>query len=200
MITEGPLDAIAIAIASETSRYAPVALCGIVLTARQVSALAGACDLNATGVLVAFDGDAPGQRAAARAYQLLRPHASRIEAVALHPGGDPAQLLRASGPAALASALACRRHPLADLAVDAAIEKWSRWLTFAEGRVAALRCAAPIIAALPPPEVGRQVARIAARLDLDHATVTEAVTDALPETLSATMQFHLGRAIPQSVR
>jgi len=52
-------------------------------------------------------------------------------------------------------------------------------LRFSEGQVHALRAAAPLIAAMPPAHIARQVARLAAILRLDHATVTEAVTDAL---------------------
>jgi len=51
--------------------------------------------------------------------------------------------------------------------------------------VHALRAAAPVIAALPPAQVGRQVIRLAHRLHLDHPTVTEAVTDALTGLIDA---------------
>jgi hypothetical protein len=53
-----------------------------------------------------------------------------------------------------------------------------RWLLPFELR-GSLRAVAHLVAAMPPPDVGRQVARLAARLSLDHAMVTEAVTDAL---------------------
>ncbi|HET9895840.1 MAG TPA: toprim domain-containing protein [Streptosporangiaceae bacterium] len=186
VITEGPLDAIAIAIAADLAgsvSYAPVALCGSAITARQVESLAEACDLRHTGVLVALDNDTAGQHATVRAYRLLSRLASRIEAVDLAPASDPAQVLRDHGPAELGAALACRRYPLADLVIDASIEPWSRWLGFAEGQIGALRAAAGVVASMPPPDVGRQVARIAARLDLSYAIVTTAVTDALTQRL-----------------
>ncbi len=221
VITEGPLDAIAIAIASEgnaevraegsgpaRARFAPVALCGSALTAHQVSALATAGNLSATGVIVAFDDDAPGRRAAVRAYHLLSPHAAHLSAVDLSaapdspcgdcpgrdsptsnsPGRDPAQILRDEGPAALVALLTRRLHPLADLVVDAQVGHWSPWLDFAEGQIGALRAAAGVVAAMRPPEVGRQVARLAARLDLDYGTVTAAVTDALERHIQAGAQ------------
>ena len=80
--------------------------------------------------------------------------------------------------------LGSRTQPLADLVIDAEVARWDRWLQYAEGQIHALRAAAPLIAAMPPPDVARQVARLADRLGLDHATVTEAVTDALPDIVA----------------
>jgi DNA primase len=183
VIAEGPLDVMAIAMA-DRHRYTPVAPCGTALTSRQVNALNQACDLRSTGVLVAFDSDDAGRRAAINAYHLLSLVTDRIAMVNLPAGSDPAQILRDHGPVALAELLTRSRLPLADLVIDAEIDKWSRWLSFAEGQIGALRAIAPVIAAMPPRDVARQVARLAHRLSLDHATVTEAVTDALTQLIS----------------
>ncbi len=75
-------------------------------------------------------------------------------------------------------------QPLADLVIDAEVDKWRRWLRHAEGRINALRAAAPLVAAMPPEHVARQVARLAERLDLEYAIVTGAVTDALPQVIA----------------
>jgi DNA primase len=184
VIVEGPLDAMAITGSGE-DRYVGVAPCGTSLTARHVAALANATDLAAAGVLVAFDDDAAGRRAAVRAYHLLAPITTGVEAVVLPAGRDPAQVLADHGPAVLAATLAEHTRPLADLVIDAELEKWSRWLEHAEGRINAMRAAAPLIAAMPPDHVGRQIARLAERLDLDYATVTCAVTDALPAVIAS---------------
>jgi DNA primase catalytic core len=176
VLTEGPLDAIAVALASPD--YAPVSLCGTALTARQA-------DLLRTGhteIIVAFDADRSGRRAAVSAYQLLR--SGQTTAVVLPPGSDPAQVLDEHGPGVLAAMLS-RRQPLADLVVDAEIDRWTRWLGFAEGRIGALRAAAAVVSAMPACDVGRQVGRLAERLGLDNATVTEAVTDALTRSVSS---------------
>jgi DNA primase len=178
VIVEGPLDVMAIAAIGDGG-YAPVALCGTALSAAQVQVLQLAGDLRATGVLVAFDADDAGQRAAVRAYHRLSPYAARTWTVALPPGYDPARLLADHGPAALRMALAQCQRPLADLVVDAAITGWGSRLRFAEGQVGALRGATALIAAMPPPDVARQVARVATRLGLDHPSVTQAVTDAV---------------------
>lgn len=180
VITEGPLDALAIAVAA-AGRYAPVAICGTVLTERQVSVLASACDLRATGVLVAFDPDDGGLRAAVRAYRTLGP--VRTAAVAFPSGMDPARILADHGPDNLASVLGQRHRPLADVVIDAEVASWSQRLHFAEGQVGALRAGAAVIAAMPARDVPRQVGRLAELIGVDHATVTEAVTDALTLSL-----------------
>jgi DNA primase len=74
VIAEGPFDAIAISAASQ-EQYAGLAPCGTALTDRQVAALAGAADLDKTGVLVALDGDRAGRQAATKGRE--------FEAVAL---------------------------------------------------------------------------------------------------------------------
>jgi DNA primase len=177
-IAEGPLDAIAVT-AAERGRYAAVAPCGTALTGQQIAALAATCDLRAAGVLVAFDPDPAGQQAAIAAYHLLSPLTGTLMAAVLPSGHDPASILRHRGPGGLAHAIADSARPLADLVVDAEIDGWSRWLRYAEGRINALHGAAALVAAMPPDHVARQVARLADRLGLDHATVTTAVTNAL---------------------
>lgn len=137
--------------------------------------------LRATGVLVAFDPDQAGRRAAIKAYHLLSSLTDTVLIVTLPSGQDPAQILHDRGATALAVALAEQSRPLADLVIDAEVDRWSRWLVYAEGRINALHAAAPVIARMPPAHVARQVARLARRLDLDYPTVTEAVTDALSD-------------------
>jgi DNA primase len=187
VIAEGPLDAIAVTTASG-GRHAGVSPCGTALTAQHAAALTRAASLSATGVLVAFDSDQAGRRAAVRAYHLLSPLTDEVTAVTLPPGQDPAQVLADRGPAALADMFAGHTQPLADLVVDAEVDRWSRWLGHAEGQINALRAAAPLVAAMPSSHFARQVARLADRLNLDHATVTTAVTDALPEVIARAQQ------------
>jgi hypothetical protein len=181
VIVEGPLDAIA----AGQGRYAAIAACGTALTARHAAALGQAADLHKTGVTVAFDPDEAGRRAAVRAYHLLVPLTHKLAAVTFPAGQDPAQILADTGPAALAEALARCARPLPDLIINAELRRWtSRLLHYPEGQIAALRAAAPLIAAMPPAHVARQVSRLAAVLRLDHATVTEAVTGALTTLVS----------------
>jgi DNA primase len=183
VIVEGPLDAMAVSIAGE-GRFVGIAPCGTALTARHVAALDTVASLASVGALAAFDGDQAGQRAAVKAYHLLILATSEVDATVFPRGQDPAQLLAEQGPRALAAVLTGETRPLADLVVDAELDRWSRWLPHAEGRINALRAAAPLVAAMPPGHVGRQVARLADRLELSYATVTEVVTDALPGVIA----------------
>ena len=183
VIVEGPLDAIAVTAAGQ-GRFAGVAPCGTALTARHASALSRAADLTGAGVLVAFDPDPAGRRAAVRAYHLLSQVTTETSAVLLPPSQDPAQLMSDNGPDALAATLASRTCPLSDLVTDTELEQWTRWLDHAEGQLSALRAAALVVAAMPPAHVARQVARLSHRLSFDYATVTDAVTTALPDVIS----------------
>jgi DNA primase len=183
VIVEGPFDAIAVTTAGQ-GRFAGLAPCGTALTARHTDALNRIADLPTAGVLVAFDPDPPGRRAAVRAYRLLSQLTVGTSAVTLPAGQDPAQILTDTSAEALAAMLADRAHPLADLVTDAEFEQWTRWLDHAEGQISALRAVAPVIAAMPPAHVARQAARLSARLGLPHATVTDAITSALPEVIA----------------
>jgi DNA primase catalytic core len=178
VIVEGPLDAIAVTTAGHDS-YAGFAPCGTALTAHQAAALASAADLPTTGITVAFDPDQAGRRAAVRAYHMLVPFTDGLDALTLPAGHDPAQVLAEAGPSPLAEMLASRIRPLPDLVINTEVARWGRWLRYPEGQIHALRATAPLIAAMPPAHTARQVARVAAILQLDHALVTEAVTDAL---------------------
>jgi DNA primase catalytic core len=182
VLAEGPLDAIAITTAG-AGRHAGLSPCGTAFTSHHAAALARTVDLREIGVLVAFDADPAGQRAAVRAYYLLTPYTTSLAAVTFQPGHDPAQLLAEHGPAALERTIQRDVRPLADLVIDAEIQRWSRWLHYPEGRVNALRAAAHAVAAMPTDQVARQAARLSTQLGLSHQTVTMAITEVLPDVI-----------------
>ena len=189
VIAEGPLDAIAITAAGRRA-YVGVAPCGTALTPAQVTLLAAAARHPAgarrlAAVVVAFDADPPGHRAAIRAHALLRDITSNPLTAKLPAGTDPAGYFRDHGAPALCELLDHQLHPLADLVVDASIAKFDRWLEFTDAKFLALHAVAPLIAALPANQVARQVARVAARIGLTHAEVTGAITAALPKVIEA---------------
>jgi DNA primase len=204
VITEGPLDAIAITVAGRTGSptqrgspahvcYVGVAPCGTALTPAQVRLLNAATTITSTAarghhpaaaVVVAFDADKAGRRAAIRAHSLLRDVPGDLLTVPFPAGSDPAGYFREHSAAALAELLDEQRHPLADMVVDASMAKFDRWLEFTDAKFLALQSVAPLIAALPANQVARQVARVAARLGLTHAEVTSAITGALPEVIA----------------
>ncbi len=180
VITEGPLDAIAVTLTGGEG-LTGLALCGTALTADHVRVLTRSLDLSR--VVLAFDGDQAGRAAAARSYPLFKGICT-ADAVMLSADRDPAGIFTEDGPAALATILTEQTRPLADLVVDAAIDRWQRSLEYAEGRVGALHSAGAAVAAMAPHDVARQIARVAERLGFDHATVTEAVTDCVTSRLA----------------
>ena len=118
VVCEGYMDVIALAEAGFAGAVAPL---GTALTEGQIAEL---WRLVPEPILC-FDGDAAGQRAAARAVEralpLLQPGKSLRFAV-LPPGEDPDTLIRARGPAAMREVLAEAR-PLIDLLWDQELEK-----------------------------------------------------------------------------
>ena len=175
VLVEGPLDAIAV---SAAGSYAGVSPCGTALTPAQVTLLTRTCDLRRAGVVVAFDADRAGRRAAVRAHHLLRGVTDHAVAVVLPAGQDPAGFRRHRGGRARARQLDAG-VPLVDRWVDETVAPFERWLAFPDGKFAALHAAAPLVAGLPSGQVARQVARVACQLGLSFAEVTDAVTGAL---------------------
>jgi len=163
---------------SAAGSYAGVSPCGTALTPAQVTLLARTCDLRRASVVVAFDADRAGRQAAVRAHHLLRGVTDHAVAAVLPPGQDPAGFRRELGGRALARRLDAA-VPLVDLVVDETVAPFERWLVFPDGKFAALHAAAPLVAGLPSGQVARQVARVACRLGLSFAEVTDAVTGAL---------------------
>jgi DNA primase len=168
VIVEGPFDAIAVTLA-DPGRYAGLAPCGTALTSRQAAALSRAADLRHTGVLVAFDDDTAGRKAAVRAYGILRPISDRLQSVTLA-GKDPAEILETEGAAALQAILQDRVRPLSAVVIDAHLGLWERRLCDPAGPLLAMRSTATLIAGLLPPETAgaiRQITRNEELLTLD---------------------------------
>jgi DNA primase len=153
---EGPFDAIAVTTAG-VGHLAGVAPCGTALTPSQAALLASSCSLAETGVLVAFDDDPAGVKAAIRAYRILRPLTAVLRQPALA-GRDPAQILEQEGPREL-RAVTAEAVPLLSVIVDADLGRWEHRMSETEGPLLALRSAAAVLAGLLPPAAAAQVAR-----------------------------------------
>jgi DNA primase len=132
--------------------------------------LAASCDLAHRPLLVARDPDTGGRRAALRDYQVLAPFCPAATTPVLPGTGDPADIYQHGGAAALAAALRSGEHPLADLAVDAALAPFAGGLERkeAEAQVAAVRAAARLLAATRPADMAQQVVRVAGRTGILH--------------------------------
>jgi DNA primase catalytic core len=112
VIVEGPMDAIAVTLASG-GRYIGVAPLGTSLTDEQASQLAAI----GKNPIVATDADTAGRVAAERDFWLLTPYCLDPRYALLPDGSDPADLLALNGPAALTTVLDQAR-PLGERLID----------------------------------------------------------------------------------
>ncbi|WP_062133160.1 DNA primase [Demequina aestuarii] len=127
-------------------------------------------------VVFTFDGDEAGQNAALKSFQLDHQFLAQTF-VAVDPDGlDPCDLRQQRGDRAVTELLA-HRVPLFEFVIRTALR--SHDLDTAEGRVAALRAAAPVVAGIKDralqPEYSR---RLAGWLGMDVEAISRAVTDA----------------------
>jgi DNA primase len=124
-------------------------------------------------VVFTFDGDAAGQKAAMRAFNEDQKFVSQTFVAVESAGLDPCDLRLEHGDAAVRE-LVENKVPLFEFAIRSTIANYD--LDSAEGRIAALRDAAPIVAKIRDgalrPEYTR---RLAGWLGLDVADVAKAV-------------------------
>ncbi len=124
-------------------------------------------------IVFTFDGDAAGQKAAVRAFgEDQRFHAQTF--VAVEPGGmDPCDLRMARGPEAV-RALVDSRVPLFEFVIHTSLRQFD--LDTVEGRVGALRSAAPLVAGIRDRSMQLGYARSLARwIGLDTEEVRREV-------------------------
>ncbi|WP_193314861.1 DNA primase [Georgenia thermotolerans] len=124
-------------------------------------------------VIFTFDGDAAGQKAALRAFEEDQRFASQTF-VAVGPDGlDPCDLRLQRGDAAVRELIA-GRQPLFAFAIRSVLGQLD--LATAEGRVAALRAAAPVVAGIRDQALRWEYTReLAGWLGMDEPTVRSAV-------------------------
>jgi len=173
VLVEGYTDVMACHLAGVTTA---VATCGTAFGAEHIKVLRRLLMDDATmrgSVIFTFDGDAAGQKAALKAFNEDQRFMAHTYVAVAKDGLDPCDLRLAQGDAAV-RALVEDKVPLFEFAIRQTIAAYD--LNTAEGRVAALREAAPIIntirdAALRP-EYAR---RLAGWLGMDAAEVTRAL-------------------------
>ena len=134
-------------------------------------------------VVFTFDGDAAGQKAAMRAFNEDQKFVSQTFVAVESSGLDPCDLRLEHGDAAVRE-LVENKVPLFEFAIRSTIANYD--LDSAEGRIAALRDAAPIVAKIRDgalrPEYTR---RLAGWLGLDVADVAKAVGGSSPAPAGA---------------
>ena len=164
VIVEGPFDAIAVTVA-DPGRHVGLAPCGTALTSKQAAILAQAADLGSAGILVAFDDDQAGRKAAVRAHDILRMVSSRLQSAVLS-GKDPAEILQTQGPEALRTILRDQVQPLSAVVIDAHLAPWERRLQDPEGPLLAMRSMAAVIAGLLPAGTAEAIRQITGNREL----------------------------------
>ena len=127
-------------------------------------------------VIFTFDGDAAGQKAALRAFAEDQKFVARTF-VAVEPTGlDPCELRQTKGDQAVRD-LVESKVPLFEFAIRAALAGVDT--ATAEGRIAGMRAAAPVVAAIRDEALRPEYVRLLAGwLGMDVAPVAKAVKDA----------------------
>ena len=173
VIVEGYTDVMACHLAGVTTA---VATCGTSFGADHIKVLRRLLmddDQMKGQVVFTFDGDAAGQKAAMRAFSEDQKFVSQTFVAVESSGLDPCDLRLQQGDSAVRD-LVENRVPLFEFAIKSTIAAYD--LNSAEGRIAALRDAAPIVSKIRDsalrPEYTR---RLAGWLGLDVTEVSKAV-------------------------
>ena len=133
-------------------------------------------ELAPAKVVFTFDGDAAGQKAAMRAFGEDQRWASQSYVAVEASGKDPCELRQAGGPDAV-RALVDDAVPMFEFAVRTTIGRFD--LDRAEGRIQALRAAAPIVAGIRDRSLRPEYARVlAGQLGVEVEQVTGEVARA----------------------
>ncbi|ROZ63354.1 DNA primase [Kocuria soli] len=155
-----------------------VATCGTAFGAEHIKIVRRFLSDDGSGgeVIFTFDGDVAGQKAALRAFDEDQKFMAQTF-VAVEPHGmDPCELRLARGDAAVRSLLEAKR-PLFEFAIDATLKRFD--VKSLEGRVQAMRAAAPIVAQIRDVTLRPAYARqLSGKVGLDTAEVVRAVEDA----------------------
>lgn len=173
VVVEGYTDVMACHLAGVSTA---VATCGTAFGAEHIKVLRRLLmddDKMKGEVVFTFDGDEAGRRAALKAFDDDQRFVSQTF-VAVEPHGlDPCDLRQQHGDASVRD-LVDRRVPLFEFAIRSTLAGYN--LETAEGRVAALRDAAPIVARIKDPALRPEyIRRLAGWLGIDVQTVSRAV-------------------------
>ena len=197
VVVEGYTDVMACHLAGVTTA---IATCGTAFGVDHIKVLRRVLgdDSGVGEVVFTFDGDAAGQQAAMRAFAEEQRFAAQTFVAVAPDGLDPCDLRLARGDAAV-RALVESRTPMFEFVIRQVVTRYD--LETVEGRVAALRAAAPIIAEIRDPAMRPGYTRELARmLGVELGEVTRAVRGASARggTGSARPAQHAASARPQA--
>ena len=142
VVVEGYTDVMACHLAGITTA---VATCGTAFGTDHIKIARRLLSDDGTGgeVIFTFDGDAAGQKAALRAFEEDQRFTAQTF-VAVDPNGmDPCDIRQQKGDTAVAELIRSRR-PLFEFAIRSTLAKFD--LNTVEGRISAMRAAAPVVA------------------------------------------------------
>ncbi|AWB95393.1 DNA primase [Agromyces badenianii] len=175
VVVEGYTDVMACHLAGVTTA---IATCGTSFGVDHIKVLRRVLgdDSGVGEVVFTFDGDAAGQQAAMRAFGEEQRFAAQTFVAVAPDGLDPCDLRLARGDAAVRT-LIDSRTPLFDFVIRHTLARYD--LETVEGRVAALRAAAPVVAEIRDPAMRPGYTRELARmLGVELGEVTRAVRSA----------------------
>ncbi|MFZ4895755.1 DNA primase [Plantibacter sp. Mn2098] len=169
VVVEGYTDVMACHLAGETTA---VATCGTSFGVDHIKVLRRVMgDESAVGeVIFTFDPDEAGQKAAVRAFGEEKRFAAQTYVAVASDGLDPCDLRVTRGDAAIRR-LVDGREPMFEFIIRRTLASFN--LETVEGRVGALRAAAPVVADIRDPSLRPGYTRVLAKqlgLDLDEVT------------------------------
>ena len=193
VIVEGYTDVMAAHLAGVTTA---VATCGTAFGEEHIRILRRLLmddDAFKGEVIFTFDGDAAGQKAALRAFDDDQKFVAQTF-VAVEPNGkDPCELRQAEGDVAVRDLIA-RRVPLFQFAIKTALKDFD--LSTAEGRVNALKAAAPMVAKIRDASLRPEYARsLAGWLGME----VDSVIDVVKKSGSRSSQAHVNNQISSPI-
>jgi DNA primase len=175
VVVEGYTDVMACHLAGITTA---VATCGTAFGADHIKIARRLLSDDGSGgeVVFTFDGDEAGQKAALRAFEEDQRFIAQTFVAVEPTGADPCDLRMTRGEPAVRELISSRR-PLFEFAIKATLKRFD--LDTVEGRVQALRAAAPVVAQIRDPAMRPAYSRVLAGwLGVDVEDVLRAVSAA----------------------
>jgi DNA primase len=198
VVVEGYTDVMACHLAGVPTA---VASCGTSFGAEHIGVLRRLLmdtDEFAGEIIFTFDGDAAGQKAALRAFEDDQRFVAQTFIAVSPDNMDPCELRIANGDTAVRD-LVARREPMISFALRSALSRFD--LDTAEGRVAALRHTAPMVARIKDRALRPEYARkLAGDLGMELEPVSRAVVAAQARQQAGTAEStrQTGAAAPAS--
>lgn len=157
----------------------PLAPCGTAVTAAQLEQLRDLRPDAVASMIVGFDSDTAGQRAAARLWDMLPAEEAAQARAAAFGRKDPGDLVAEGRHGDVLDALS-RARPLTHAAIDVGLSRFD--LDTAEGRVEGMRTVLGAIDRLPEQQQTAAAAYLASRPGMDPLAVAEGVLDRREQT------------------